>query len=116
MVADGMGGVDAGGRSTRAGRTLERGGRGCSTAMRADSTIGLARLVRDPAKGACWPRGPMSNLLREEVALRNLNPSLLELRLKGLKLFGRNPMPNWGLVLTRIAFQIIPTVRGGAAL
>ena len=41
---------------------------------------------------------------------------MLDLRLKGLKLFGKKPMPSWGSDLTGIDFQNIPTVRGGAAL
>ena len=41
---------------------------------------------------------------------------MLDLRLKGLKLFGKKPMPYWGSDLTGIDFQNIPTVRGGAAL
>ena len=68
-------------------------------------------------KAGVWARRRLTKEVVCDISgLKTEPPSLLELRLKGLKPFGRKPMPNWGLVLTRIAFQIIPTVRGGAAL
>ena len=45
--------------------------------------------------------------MRNISALKNEPQWMLDLRLKGLRLFDRKPMPNWGADLTGIDFQNI---------
>ena len=68
------------------------------------------------AAGAWARRGLNEEVVRDISGRKNEPQWMLDLRLKGLKLFGKKPMPSWGSDLTGIDFQNIPTVRGGAAL
>ncbi|GAA2467730.1 Fe-S cluster assembly protein SufB [Winogradskya humida] len=59
------------------------------------------------AAGSIAQRGLSEDVVRNISALKNEPQWMLDLRLKGLRLFGRKPMPNWGADLTGIDFQNI---------
>ena len=52
-------------------------------------------------------RGLSEEVVRDISAKKNEPEWMLDLRLKGLKLFGRKPMPDWGADLTGIDFDNI---------
>ncbi len=52
-------------------------------------------------------RGLSEEVVRNISGLKNEPEWMLDLRLKGLKLFGRKPMPNWGADLSGIDFENI---------
>jgi len=57
--------------------------------------------------GANARRGIDESVVRNISALKNEPEWMLELRLKGLSLFGKKPMPNWGSDLSGIDFDNI---------
>src|SRR6202161_185021 len=57
--------------------------------------------------GASARRGLNEEVVRNISALKDEPPWMLDLRLKGLKLFGRKPMPTWGSDLSGIDFDNI---------
>src|SRR3954467_14937037 len=57
--------------------------------------------------GAAAQRGLSEVVVRDISAKKNEPEWMLDLRLKGLRLFGRKPMPSWGADLTEIDFQNI---------
>ncbi|MFI1987922.1 Fe-S cluster assembly protein SufB [Actinoplanes sp. NPDC020271] len=57
--------------------------------------------------GAAAQRGLSEAVVRNISALKSEPQWMLDLRLKGLRLFGRKPMPSWGADLTGIDFQNI---------
>src|ERR1700754_3810406 len=57
--------------------------------------------------GASAKRGLSEEVVRDISARKNEPEWMLENRLKGLKYFGRKPMPNWGSDLSGIDFQNI---------
>ncbi|RZU53074.1 iron-regulated ABC transporter membrane component SufB [Krasilnikovia cinnamomea] len=57
--------------------------------------------------GATAQRGLSEAVVRDISAKKNEPEWMLERRLKGLRLFDRKPMPNWGADLTGIDFQNI---------
>ena len=57
--------------------------------------------------GASAQRGLSEAVVRDISAKKNEPQWMLDLRLKGLRLFGRKPMPNWGADLTGIDFDNI---------
>src|SRR5436189_3929255 len=57
--------------------------------------------------GASARRGLSEEVVRDISARKNEPEWMLEMRLKGLKNFGRKPMPNWGADLTGIDFDNI---------
>src|SRR5690348_16017496 len=57
--------------------------------------------------GATAQRGLSEAVVRNISGLKNEPQWMLDLRLKGLRLFDRKPMPNWGADLTGIDFQNI---------
>ena len=57
--------------------------------------------------GATSKRGLSEDVVRNISALKNEPEWMLDLRLKGLKLFGRKPMPTWGADLGGIDFDNI---------
>ncbi|GGN04880.1 Fe-S cluster assembly protein SufB [Actinoplanes campanulatus] len=57
--------------------------------------------------GAAAQRGLSEAVVRNISALKNEPEWMLNLRLKGLRLFDRKPMPHWGADLTGIDFQNI---------
>lgn len=57
--------------------------------------------------GANAQRGLNEAVVRDISAKKNEADWMLELRLKGLRLFGRKPMPNWGADLSDIDFDNI---------
>src|SRR6204780_2325719 len=57
--------------------------------------------------GASARRGLNEEVVRNISALKDEPPWMLDLRLKGLKLFGRKPMPTWGSDLSGIDFENI---------
>src|ERR1700742_153229 len=57
--------------------------------------------------GAAAQRGLSEAVVRSISALKNEPQWVLDLRLKGLRLFDRKPMPSWGADLTGIDFQNI---------
>ena len=57
--------------------------------------------------GATAQRGLNESVVRSISALKSEPDWMLDLRLKGLKLFGRKPMPTWGSDLTAIDFDNI---------
>ncbi|GIM96876.1 Fe-S cluster assembly protein SufB [Paractinoplanes toevensis] len=59
------------------------------------------------AAGSIAQRGLSEAVVRNISALKNEPQWMLDLRLKGLRLFGRKPMPSWGADLTGIDFQNI---------
>ena len=52
-------------------------------------------------------RGLSEEVVRNISGLKNEPEWMLDLRLKGLKLFDRKPMPNWGADLSGIDFENI---------
>ncbi|GGT27595.1 Fe-S cluster assembly protein SufB [Nonomuraea spiralis] len=62
----------------------------------------------DPdAAGAAAKRGLSEEVVRDISALKNEPEWMLDLRLKGLRLFGKKPLPTWGSDLTGIDFDNI---------
>ncbi|GAA3650891.1 Fe-S cluster assembly protein SufB [Nonomuraea antimicrobica] len=62
----------------------------------------------DPdAAGAAAKRGLSEEVVRDISALKNEPEWMLDLRLKGLRLFDRKPLPTWGSDLTAIDFDNI---------
>jgi Fe-S cluster assembly protein SufB len=59
------------------------------------------------AAGAIAKRGINEDVVRNISALKNEPEWMLELRLRGLQLFGRKPMPTWGADLSGIDFDNI---------
>src|SRR6188508_1117655 len=59
------------------------------------------------AAGAGAKRGLSEAVVRDISAKKNEPEWVLNTRLKGLRLFGRKPMPNWGSDLTGIDFENI---------
>lgn len=57
--------------------------------------------------GAGAQRGINEAVVRDISAKKNEPAWMLDLRLKGLRLFGRKPMPAWGADLTGIDFDNI---------
>lgn len=57
--------------------------------------------------GAAAQRGLSEVVVRDISAKKNEPAWMLDLRLKGLRLFGRKPMPAWGADLTGIDFDNI---------
>ncbi len=57
-------------------------------------------------------RGLSEEVVRNISGLKNEPPWMLDLRLKGLKLFDRKPMPNWGADLSGIDFENIKSSSG----
>src|ERR1700759_1451918 len=57
--------------------------------------------------GATARRGLSEAVVREISALKNEPEWMLETRLKGLRLFERKPMPQWGADLSGINFDSI---------
>ncbi|NUP60588.1 MAG: Fe-S cluster assembly protein SufB, partial [Nonomuraea sp.] len=62
----------------------------------------------DPdAAGAAAKRGLSEEVVRNISALKNEPEWMLDLRLKGLRLFHKKPLPTWGSDLTGIDFDNI---------
>src|SRR6266516_4751868 len=59
------------------------------------------------AAGASARRGLNEEVVRDISAKKNEPEWMLDLRLKGLRLFGRKPMPDWGADLSGIDFDHI---------
>src|ERR1041385_8093406 len=59
------------------------------------------------AAGSIAQRGLSEDVVRNISALKSEPQWMLDLRLKGLRLFGRKPMPNWGAELGDIDFDNI---------
>src|SRR6187431_1268540 len=59
------------------------------------------------AAGASARRGISEEVVRDISTLKNEPESMLKLRLKGLDLFGKKPMPTWGADLSEIDFDNI---------
>jgi Fe-S cluster assembly protein SufB len=59
------------------------------------------------AAGATARRGLSEEVVRDISARKNEPDWVLDMRLKGLKFFGRKPMPNWGADLSGIDFDNI---------
>ena len=57
--------------------------------------------------GSAARRGLSEDVVRDISALKNEPEWMLELRLKGLRLFGRKPLPTWGADLSGIDFENI---------
>ena len=57
--------------------------------------------------GAIAKRGLSEEVVRNISALKNEPEWMLDLRLKGLRLFGKKPMPTWGSDLNGIDFDNI---------
>src|ERR671918_522556 len=57
--------------------------------------------------GAAAKRGLSEEVVREISALKNEPEWMLELRLKGLRLFNKKPLPTWGADLSDIDFDNI---------
>src|SRR5919106_5131098 len=57
--------------------------------------------------GAAAKRGLSEEVVREISALKNEPEWMLELRLKGLRLFNKKPLPTWGADLSDIKFDNI---------
>ncbi|MFI6297481.1 Fe-S cluster assembly protein SufB [Nonomuraea sp. NPDC050790] len=57
--------------------------------------------------GAAAKRGLSEEVVRNISALKNEPEWMLDLRLKGLRLFGKKPLPTWGSDLTGIDFDNI---------
>ena len=81
------------------------------TATPADQLAGLGRYeygwADSDVAGASARRGLNEDVVRDISAKKHEPQWMLDLRLKGLRLFGRKPMPNWGADLTGIDFQNI---------
>ena len=63
--------------------------------------------VDGDAAGAAAQRGLSEAVVRDISAKKNEPSWMLDLRLKGLRLFGRKPLPAWGADLTTIDFDNI---------
>src|SRR3954462_6541909 len=59
------------------------------------------------AAGASARRGVNTEVVTDISRLKNEPESMLKLRLKGLDLFGKKPMPTWGADLSGIDFDNI---------
>ncbi|GAB3419804.1 Fe-S cluster assembly protein SufB [Flindersiella endophytica] len=59
------------------------------------------------AAGATAQRGLNEDVVRNISALKNEPEWVLDMRLRGLKLFGRKPLPTWGADLSTIDFDNI---------
>ncbi|ACZ88721.1 Fe-S cluster assembly protein SufB [Streptosporangium roseum] len=59
------------------------------------------------AAGSTARRGLSEEVVRNISALKNEPEWMLDLRLKGLRLFGKKPLPNWGSDLSGIDFDNI---------
>jgi Fe-S cluster assembly protein SufB len=59
------------------------------------------------AAGSAAKRGLSEEVVRNISALKNEPEWMLDLRLKGLRLFGKKPLPTWGSDLTAIDFDNI---------
>ncbi len=59
------------------------------------------------AAGVSARRGLSEDVVRDISAKKNEPEWMLDLRLKGLKLFGRKPLPDWGADLSEIDFDNI---------
>ncbi|MDP9867378.1 MULTISPECIES: Fe-S cluster assembly protein SufB [Streptosporangium] len=59
------------------------------------------------AAGSAARRGLSEEVVRNISALKNEPEWMLDLRLKGLRLFGKKPLPNWGSDLSGIDFDNI---------
>src|SRR5262249_53885379 len=59
------------------------------------------------AAGAAAKRGLGEEVVRDISAKKNEPAWMLDLRLKGLRLFGRKPLPAWGADLSTIDFDNI---------
>src|SRR3954471_13658195 len=59
------------------------------------------------AAGSSARRGLNEEVVRDISGKKNEPQWMLDLRLKGLRLFGRKPMPAWGADLSRIDFDTI---------
>src|SRR5688572_1410810 len=57
--------------------------------------------------GASARRGLNEDVVRNISAKKNEPQWMLDLRLKGLRLFGRKPLPAWGADLSQIDFDNI---------
>ena len=57
--------------------------------------------------GASARRGLSEEVVRDISARKNEPQWMLDVRLKGLRYFGRKPMPTWGADLTGIDFENI---------
>ena len=68
------------------------------------------------AAGVWAGRGLNEEIVSDISTRKNEHQWMFGLRLKGLKLFGKKPMPSWGSDLTGIDFKNIPTLRLGASL
>jgi hypothetical protein len=64
------------------------------------------------AAGESARRGLSEAVVRDISGKKDEPGWMLELRLKGLKLFGRKPMPGWGSDLSGIDFDHIKDLRG----
>jgi Fe-S cluster assembly protein SufB len=77
----------------------------------ADPLEGLGRYqygwADSDVAGASARRGLNEEVVRDISAKKNEPQWMLDLRLKGLRLFGRKPLPNWGADLTSIDFDNI---------
>src|SRR6185369_2950499 len=62
------------------------------------------------AAGAAAQRGLSEAVVRDISAKKNEPEWMLNLRLKGLRLFDRKPMPSWGADLTDFHFDFIKYV------
>ena len=60
--------------------------------------------------GASARRGLSEEVVRDISARKNEPEWMLEMRLKGLKYFGRKPLPTWGADLSDIDFDNIKSV------
>src|SRR5215470_16536745 len=60
--------------------------------------------------GASAQRGLSEAVVRDISGKKNEPEWMLDLRLKGLRLFGRKPMPSWGADLSTIDFDNIKYV------
>ncbi len=76
-----------------------------------DQLAGLGRYEygwADPdVAGAAAARGLSEAVVRDISAKKNEPAWMLDLRLKGLRLFGRKPLPSWGADLSDIDFDNI---------
>ena len=59
------------------------------------------------AAGAIAQRGLSEDVVKNISALKDEPQWMLDLRLKGLKMFRRKPMPSWGADLSEIDFDHI---------
>src|SRR3712207_2064613 len=82
-----------------------------SETVAVDPLAGLGRYEygwADPdIAGASAQRGLSEAVVRDISAKKNEPQWMLDLRLKGLRLYGHKPMPNWGADLSGIDFQNI---------